>query len=79
MAFQASEPGLLIFVTFLETVDNPVNYLYLLMMAIWSTFYVESWKRKQNGLNYLWGQDERAEDIMSNDRKEQRHAAYVIE
>ena len=31
---------------YLTNVDNTVNYLYIMFIALWSVFYVESWKRK---------------------------------
>mmetsp|Transcript_94118 Transcript_94118/g.129588 ORF Transcript_94118/g.129588 Transcript_94118/m.129588 type:complete len:104 (+) Transcript_94118:2055-2366(+) len=38
--------------------DNSVFYLYGLFMAIWSTVYVENWKRRQATIAFLWGQTE---------------------
>ncbi len=35
--------------------DTVWNYPYLLMLAVWSTIYIESWKRKQNTVSYIWG------------------------
>ena len=34
-------------IAYLRSVDTPINYLYILFIALWSTFYIESWKRKQ--------------------------------
>ena len=34
-------------ISYLRNVDSPVNYFYILFIALWSTFYIESWKRKQ--------------------------------
>jgi len=35
------------FTSYLKNMDTPFNYAYILLIALWSTFYVESWKRKQ--------------------------------
>jgi len=43
---------------YLNNVDIIENYVYFLFIAVWSTLYVESWKRKQNALRYMWGLDE---------------------
>ena len=33
-------------ISYLRNVDTPVNYAYILFIALWSIFYIESWKRK---------------------------------
>ncbi len=43
--------------------DTIYNYPYLLMLALWSTIYIESWKRKQNTVSYIWGSQERKVEI----------------
>jgi hypothetical protein len=47
-------------------------------MALWSTCYVESWKRKMNTLQYVWASKEREADMKKNDKRPQRGATYVI-
>lgn len=32
-----------------------MNYVYVIFMAIWSTCYFESWKRKQAVVSFVWG------------------------
>ena len=44
---QNKEEGEWFFISYLKNLDNPINYFYILFIALWSTFYVESWKRKQ--------------------------------
>ena len=29
-------------------IDNPYNCLYCLVMAVWSTLFIEMWKRREN-------------------------------
>lgn len=41
------EEGQSFVISYLKNVDTPINYFYILFIALWSTFYVESWKRKQ--------------------------------
>ena len=43
--------------------DQPINYFYILFISLWSTLYVESWKRKQAVIQYLWGLTEKEEQI----------------
>ena len=31
---------------YFASLDTKMNYPYLLLLAIWSTVYIESWKRK---------------------------------
>jgi len=53
--------------TFLDAyfgiLDTRWNYPYLFMLAVWSTIYIESWKRKQNTVSYIWGSQERKDEI----------------
>ena len=37
------------------SIDTPVNCLYCLMMAVWSTILMELWKRRQNEIAHIWG------------------------
>ena len=34
--------------------DTPMNYPFLVLLALWITIYIESWKRKQNTLMHIW-------------------------
>jgi len=35
--------------------DTHWNYPFLILLALWSTIYIESWKRKQSTVSYIWG------------------------
>ena len=59
--------------------DTKWNYPYLFLLAVWSTVYIESWKRKQNTVKYIWASEQRIKDIKSSEKKEQRNATYFIE
>ena len=43
--------------TYFASLDTVFNYPYLLILAVWSTLYCESWKRKQNTIIYLWASE----------------------
>jgi hypothetical protein len=49
--------------------DTIYNYPYLLMLAVWSTIYIESWKRKQNTVSYIWGSQERKVEIQTGEKR----------
>ena len=36
------------------TVDNPFNCLYCIIMAVWSTIFIEVWKRREFEIGLLW-------------------------
>lgn len=38
-----------------EAYDSPLNGIFGLFVAIWATLFVESWKRKQKTIAYIWG------------------------
>lgn len=48
---------------YFNILDTKWNYPYLVMLACWSTIYIESWKRKQNVLKYVWAVEERDKEI----------------
>ena len=48
---------------YFSILDTKWNYPYLIMLAFWSTIYIESWKRKQNILKYIWAVEEREKEI----------------
>ena len=58
---QESDESFLI--SYLRNVDTPVNYAYILFIALWSIFYIESWKRKQATIQYIWGLNEKEDQI----------------
>jgi hypothetical protein len=41
-------------ISYTDATDSILNVLYSIFIAIWTTFYVESWKRKQNWLGNRW-------------------------
>ena len=43
--------------------DTPLNYPFLVLLALWITIYIESWKRKQNTLKHIWAIDYRKHEI----------------
>lgn len=45
----------------LRASDSAWNYAYVVFMFLWSSIYFESWKRKENSLNFLWALNDRNE------------------
>ena len=35
--------------------DTPFNCIYSLVMALWSTLFVEVWKRRECEIAHIWG------------------------
>jgi hypothetical protein len=60
-------------------VDTPINYFYILFISLWSTFYVESWKRKQSTIQYIWGLEEKEEQINESIKRPQNGKEYVYD
>lgn len=48
--------GVVLFLRQLYTgeVDNPWSPYFMLLMAIWSTLFLEYWKRRNSALAYSW-------------------------
>ena len=65
--------------TYFEILDTKANYLFLFMLAIWATIYIESWKRKQNMVKYIWASDQRIKEINQSSKLEQVGATYFVE
>ncbi len=40
--------------TYNNATDSTLNCIYSVCIALWTTFFVESWKRKQNWLANRW-------------------------
>ena len=60
----ADGPGFNAFLqSYFTSLDTSWNYPYLILCAIWSTLYIESWKRKQNTIKYIWASEQREKDI----------------
>ena len=36
------------------TLDNPYNCLYCLILAVWSTVFIEMWKRRESEIAHMW-------------------------
>ena len=64
---------------YFSILDTKWNYPYLFMLAGWSTVYIESWKRKQNVLKYVWAVEERDKEITQSQTQPQRGATYFVE
>ena len=54
------------------------NYGYIILVTLWSTFYLESWKRKHETLSYIWGLNERKEQIERSVKLPQTNTEYVF-
>ena len=73
------EEGESYFISYLKNVDTPVNFFYILFISLWSTFYVESWKRKQATIQYMWGLNEKEEQIKKSIKRPQKGNEYVYD
>ena len=60
-------------------IDTPINFFYIVFISFWSTFYVESWKRKQAAIQYLWGLNEKEEQIKQNIKLPQENTQRVYD
>ena len=58
---EGNEVGII--TSYFEILDTPVNYIFLVFLALWITFYIESWKRKQNTLKHMWATESRKHEI----------------
>lgn len=36
------------------SIDTPYNFIYCILMAVWSTVLMEVWKRRQNEISHMW-------------------------
>ena len=61
------------------SVDSYWNYLYVVVLGLWSTIYIESWKRKQNTLKHMWASEQRLADIGAADAKPQKGSTWYID
>ena len=73
------EDGENYFMSYLRNVDTPINFFYIVFISFWSTFYVESWKRKQAAIQHLWGLNEKAEQIKQNIKLAQENTQRVYD
>jgi len=65
--------------SYFAILDTRMNYPYLFILAIWSTIYIESWKRKQNTVKFIWAVEERKDEIMTGEKREQKGATFFVE
>ena len=73
------EDGENYFMSYLRNVDTPINFIYIIFISFWSTFYVESWKRKQAAIQHLWGLNEKEEQIKRNIKLPQENTQRVYD
>lgn len=57
---------------YLKNVDVTWNFAYIIFIALWSVFYVESWKRKQATIQYIWGLTEKEDQIRKSIKRPQK-------
>jgi len=58
------------------TVDTTMNAIYCLIMAFWTTIFVESWKRKSNEIAHIWDMDG---FIRKSDERSDFRADYFVD
>lgn len=58
-------------ITYGDATDSVLNVVYSICIALWTTFFVESWKRKENWLANRWLVRDYKE--VSFDRKEYKY------
>ena len=56
-----------------------MNYPFLVILALWATIYIESWKRKQNAFKYIWASEQRDAEIKKGQKKPQVGSTYFVE
>ena len=42
------------FANWTEAFNTPLNCIYAIFVILWTTYFVESWKRKENKLGDMW-------------------------
>lgn len=52
--------------------DTPYNCLYSLIMAVWSTIFVEVWKRREHEIAHLWRMENFENERQEDDRPDFR-------
>mmetsp|Transcript_7234 Transcript_7234/g.10123 ORF Transcript_7234/g.10123 Transcript_7234/m.10123 type:complete len:242 (+) Transcript_7234:2145-2870(+) len=40
--------------SWLEAFNSPMNAIYAIFVVLWTTYFVESWKRKENKIGDMW-------------------------
>lgn len=79
LGYQNQQEGESYFTAYLANMDTPINYFYILFISLWSTFYVESWKRKQATIQYIWGLEEKEDQINESIKLPQQGNEYVYD
>lgn len=54
------------------SIDTPFNFIYCILMAVWSTVLMEVWKRRQNEISHMWNMN-----INKNEKDER--ASFVAD
>ena len=72
------EEGDTVLESYSNAVDSPWNYLYIIFITLWSTAYLESWKRKHATISYVWGLEERKDQIERSVKLKQSNTEYVF-
>ena len=47
---------------FAETIDTPYNAIFGIIISIWATLFVESWKRNEKIILYYWDSKEKNQE-----------------
>ena len=50
----ANKEEIVSFNDFIDHFNTPLNLFYAIFVVIWTTFFTESWKRKQNVIGNSW-------------------------
>ena len=58
--------------------DTPYNCIYSLIMAVWSTVFVEVWKRREYEIAHIWKTGNIENENYQEDRPDFK-AEYVID
>lgn len=74
--FKYQEEGMNLIDSYSLQVDNWANYIYIIFITLWSTFYLESWKRKHASISYTWGLEERKDQIERSVKLTQKNTEY---
>lgn len=52
-----------------RSVDTIFNAPFAILMAIWSSFFVENWKQKESDLIFLWNLEDGKDQAQTDERK----------
>lgn len=63
-------------VSWLEAFNTPLNAFYAIFVVLWTTYFVESWKRKENKIGDMWLMRDYVDPTTE---REEFRAAYIID